>query len=240
MAEPSVALSSGGEQLFIASGSELSAFALAPSERLGHGARPQPIPTPCAAISDIETINRKLVVLCGDGHVFERAKDRWRPLLVDDDHHGVALQRSDDLLLAVLDDGELVRVRDPEFPVGHLDRVRGPDRGGPSQPPVATFVHESSDRDAQVGVGYALRRSVVLTASSELGSVTCRTPGRYRIADIAITDSLMLAAVLVDRDERSWIVHVDADVPPWRQPRAGLHDPTSGRRTAKIIRCTKR
>ncbi len=255
-----------GDQVFVAEGAELWAFS--PSIRRGLGER-EPLAGPCDVYLDLETFADDVIALCDDGRIFmidakeslgARPQD-WQLVHVDAGLRQpvraeglplVALQRSDELILAVREDGGLQAVvghgakppaastTTPATSVEQLDRFRGPERGGAGQLAIATFEEDIGRDEASLAYGFVLRHSVELIGTAGHRAVACRIYGRgYRIIDIAFGRELALAAVLVDPHGRSWIAYVDADVPLSRQLWAGLHEPRTGRRTSKAIRCTR-
>lgn len=232
----SIALDHSGDQLYVASASELRVFRA--RERGSLRGKERALAGPCDAYRDLEWSKSRLHALCRDGRIFrwDGGEGAWEALEVAAGPPAIALQRSDAGLFAVREDGALVEVapapgREPR--AAPLDRFRGADRGGAGEPPLASFIEYEPD----FAVGIGLRHGVELGASLELRAIACRIPGAGgRLADLAVARDA-IAAVHVDRRGRPRLAVVDGLGPSYRSPRRGLFDPWSGRRSGRGIRC---
>lgn len=247
-AAPSIALAEQGENLYVADGAAIRIFELSP--RRGPG-RARTEPSPCAAIVDLDHFSGHLYALCDDGRIFARRLSEydgaappgaWRDLEVAgaggpraDATPAIALQRSDNALFVVRDDGalDLVAPAWRDRPASALDRFRGPDRGGPGELPVAAFREYEPD----YAHGFARRRGVELTAVLELDAFTCRVPGRgAAVHDLAIS-RFAIAAVHVSRGGRARVVVVHHHGQRRRRPYAGVYEAQRGGWGGLVILC---
>ncbi|KIG17793.1 hypothetical protein DB30_02826 [Enhygromyxa salina] len=208
-------------------------------------AHPRELDGPCGSHVDLEIWNHELFALCADGRSFAIAEpgdhqsppaDAWRELPVRDASF-VAFQRSDAMLLGVTSEAELhVLASHSDVAAEHaatLDRFRGPERGGPEQLGLATFIAFEPFSAHTVG----LRRGPELVVSSPQAMLSCA----IRARDSIVTDLTLpaydeaVAATLVDRRGRTSIIHVHRD--PNGRAFAGAFGPRGGRRLHPWVRC---
>ncbi len=240
-----VALSSFGEQLYVAQGDTLRSLPLTRRKGLT-GGDPRSLGGPCSEYVDLDVWEGDLFALCSDGQIFRQREpehggqvdaDAWTSVEIEA-VVATALQRSDAMLLAVTPEGGLTPVAaraevSPEHSI-MLDRFRGPARGGPNEVGVASFVaFEGWSVHA-----LSLRRGPEIVARTEAGELSCslRLPGAL-VHDLSLAEfSSEVAAVVIDRRGRSRLVlaHPRAN---WVTGFAGVFELPSGRRAPLSVRC---